>query len=102
MAMQVQTHLGATGIINNKYLAWKKKAAAERKWAPANKYLRVAIRDVKDLNKLTTSEAGLTSKVVSANKTTEQQVIKEMAENSEILLTPWQWRPRQKTTPSRS
>ena len=37
MVMQVQTHLGATGIINTKYLAWKKKAAAERKWVPAKK-----------------------------------------------------------------
>ena len=35
MVLQVQTHLGATGLVNTKYLAWKKKATADRKWAPA-------------------------------------------------------------------
>ena len=32
MVLQVQTHLGATGPVNTKYLAWKKKAAADCKW----------------------------------------------------------------------
>ena len=31
MVLQVQTHLGTTGVVNTKYLAWKKKAAAELK-----------------------------------------------------------------------
>ena len=31
MALQVHTHIGATGLVNTKYLAWKKKAAADRK-----------------------------------------------------------------------
>ena len=31
MVLQVQTHLGATGLVNTKHLAWKKKAAADRK-----------------------------------------------------------------------
>ena len=78
--MQVQTHLGATGLINKKYLAWKKKAAAERKWAPAKKYFRATISNVEDLNKLTTDEAGLTANAVVANKNTEQQVREEIAE----------------------
>ena len=47
--MQVQTHLGATGLIDTKYLTWKKKAAVERKWAPAKKYFRAAISDVEEL-----------------------------------------------------
>ena len=53
----MQTHLGATGLINKKYLAWKKKAAADRKWAPSRKYFRAAISDVEELNKLTTGKA---------------------------------------------
>ena len=74
MVMQVQTHLGATGLINTKYLAWKKKAAVEHKWAPAKKYLRAAISNVEELNKLTTGEAGLAANVVVADKNTDQQV----------------------------
>ena len=80
MVMQVQTHLGATGLINTKYLAWKKKAAVERKWEPANKYFRAAISDVEDLNKLITGKAGLIANAVVADKNTEQQVREEMAE----------------------
>ena len=78
--MFFEVHLGATGLVNTKYLAWKKKASAERKWAPAKKYFRVAISNVEELNKLTTGEAGLTANAVVANKSTEQQVREEMAE----------------------
>ena len=80
MVMQVQTHLGAMGLINTKYLAWKKKAAVERKWATAKKYFRAAISDVKELNKLATGKAGLTANAVVADKNTEQQVREDMAE----------------------
>ena len=77
--MQVQTHLGATRLVNTKYLAWKKKAAAECKWAPAKKYFLAAISDVEELNKLTTGKTGLTANAAVADKRTEQQVSKEMA-----------------------
>ena len=76
----MQTHLGATGLINTKYLAWKKNSAAERKWAPVKKYFRASISNVKELKKLTTGEAGLTSNAAVADKNTEQQVREEMAE----------------------
>ena len=62
MVMQVQTHLVATGLVNTKYLAWKKKAAAERKWAPAKKYFHAAISDIKELNKLTTAPSNRCTK----------------------------------------
>ena len=80
MVMQVQTHLGSTGLINTKYLIWKKNSVVKRKWDPAKKYYRAAISNIEELNKLTTGEAGLTSNVVVADKNTEQQVRKEMAE----------------------
>ena len=80
MVMQVQTQLGATGHINTKYLAWKKKAVVEYKWAPAKKYFRVAISGVEELNKLTTGKSVLTANAVVADKNTEQQVCEEMAE----------------------
>ena len=80
MVMQVKTHLGAMGLINTNYLAWKKKSAVERKWAPEKKYYRAAISDVEEPNKLTTGEAGLTANAVVADKNTEQQVREEMAE----------------------
>ena len=74
MVLQVQTHLGATGLVNTKYLSWKNKAAVDRKWDPAKKYFRAALSDVEKLSKLTTGEAGLTSNAAVANKSTEQQV----------------------------
>ena len=80
MVLQVQTHLGATGLFNKKYPAWKKKAAAERKWAPAKKYFRAALRNVEELSKITTGEAGLTANSAVANKSTKQQVREEIAE----------------------
>ena len=80
MVMQVQTHLGATGLINTKYLAWKKKAVVERKWVTAKKYFRTAIIDVDDLNKLTTGKEALTANAVIADKNTDQQVCEEMVE----------------------
>ena len=74
MVMKLQTHLRATGFINTKYLVWKKKAAVEHKWALAKKYFRAEISDVKELNKLTTREACLTTNAIVVNKDTEQQV----------------------------
>ena len=80
MVLQVQTHLRATGIVNTKYLAWKKKAAAERKWGPAKTYLCAAISNVGELSKLTTGEAGLTANSAVTNKSIEQQVREEITE----------------------
>ena len=80
MFMQVQTHLGATGLINTKYLTWKKKATVEHTWAPAKKYFLVLVSDVEELKKLTTGEASLTANPVVGNKDMEQQVCEEMAE----------------------
>ena len=70
MVLQVQTHLGATGLVNTKYLAWKKMAAADRKWALAKTYFRAVLSDVKELSKLTTGGAGLTAKAAVAIKST--------------------------------
>ena len=72
MVLQVHTHLVATGLINTKYLAWKKKAEAERTWAPAIKYFHAVISDVEELNKLITGEAGLTANATVADKSTDQ------------------------------
>ena len=74
MVLQVHTHLGATGLVNTKYLSWNKKSAAECKWAPAKKYFRAAISNVEDMSKLTTGKAGLTTNSAVADKSTEQQV----------------------------
>ena len=80
IVMQVQTHLRSTEIINTKYLACKKKAASERKWAPAKKYFCAVISNIEELNKLTTAKAGLTENAAVADNRTEQQVREEMAE----------------------
>ena len=102
MVMQVHTHLGATVLINNKYLAWKRKSAVERKWAPVKKYFRAAISDVEELNKITPGEAGLTSNAIIADKNTEQQVCEEMAENLGESFDTLAMAATKKTTPPRA
>ena len=98
MVLQVQTHLGATGIVNTKYLAWKKKAAAE--WDPANKYFRTALSNVVELSKITTGEASLTENAAVSNKSTKQQVREEIVEKlGESFDTLAMAGPRQKATP---
>ena len=88
MVLQVQNHLGATGLVNTKYLAWKKKAAADRKWAPAKKYFRAALSDVEELSKLTTGKAGLTANAAVVNNITKNKCVKISQRNWESHLTP--------------
>ena len=92
--MKFQTHIGTTGIINTKYLAWKKKAIPGRNWKDGEKYLRSALNNVEDINKLTTSEAVLTAKAAIKQQDAKQKVRKEMAdklgesfENLEMVAT---------------
>ena len=92
--MQFQTHIGTTGIINTKYLAWKKKAIPGRNWKDREKYLRSALNNVEDINKLTTGEAVLTAKAAIKQQDAKQKVRKEMAdklgesfENLEMVAT---------------
>ena len=94
MVMQFQTHIGTTGIINTKYLAWKKKAIPGRNWKDGEKYLRSALNNVEDINKLTTGEAVLTAKAAIKQQDAKQKVRKEMAdklgesfENLEMVAT---------------
>ena len=61
MVVQLQTHLGATGMMNGKYLKWKSKPLHNRGWKPAKIWFRNALNDVDAINKLTAGEAGLTA-----------------------------------------
>ena len=55
MVLQLQTHIGSTGMINSKYATWKKKSLTDRGWKDGKKYFRAALKDVSDITKLTTS-----------------------------------------------
>ena len=79
MVLQMQTHLGSTGMINSKYLKWKRMTKTERNWKDGKKYFREALGDVEDLNKLTTGEAGLTANNASIQPI-DQQVRNEYAD----------------------
>jgi hypothetical protein len=79
MVLQLQTHIGATGLVNSRYLKWKKKPLASRTWPLAKTEFRDALSDVGVINKLTTAEAGLTANsAVNRRKTTEASVRAEM------------------------
>ena len=80
MILQMQTHLGATGMISTKYLKWKKMSQAKRNYKDEKKYFRVALGYVEDINKLTTGESGITANNVSNIQSTEQKFQDEMAE----------------------
>ena len=59
MIVQLQTHLGATGMINGKYLKWKVKPLNSRGWKTAKIWFRNALNDVDAINKLTTANAAI-------------------------------------------
>ena len=72
MVLQMQTHLGSTGMINSKYLKWKRMTKIEGNWKAGKKFFRAALGDVEDLNKLTTGEAGLTANNASIQPIDQQ------------------------------
>jgi len=78
MVLQLQTHIGATGLVNSRYLRWKKKPIRDRTWALAKKEFREALSDVGIINKLTTAESGLTANAVLGTSTPEDKVRAEM------------------------
>ena len=61
MVLQLQTHVGSTGMINSKYAMWKKKSLTDRSWKDGKKYLCAALKDVSEITRLPTSESGLTT-----------------------------------------
>ena len=46
MVLQLQTHVGSTGMINAKYSTWKKKSLTNLGWKHANTHIRAALKDV--------------------------------------------------------
>jgi len=70
MVLQLQLHLGKTGMANTAYTKWK--TATNCTWTNAKSWSRKALREKEDINKLTTGEAGLTAKSVVKKKAAEQ------------------------------
>ena len=60
MFLQLQTHVGSTGMINAKYAMWKKKSLTECGNKEGKKYFRAAFKGVSEITRLTTSESVLT------------------------------------------
>ena len=59
MVLQLQTSLGATGLMNEEYKAWKKKPVTDRTWKKAKRHFRTALADATGIQKLTTAGSGL-------------------------------------------
>ena len=70
MVLQLQLHLGKTGMVNTAYTKWK--SASNRTWTNAKTWFRKALREKEDINKLTTGEAGLTANSVVKTKAAER------------------------------
>ena len=62
LILQLQTTMGASGMVNEEYKAWKKKAVAEKTWTNAKKHFRDALDEMEGIQKLTTAGGGLMTK----------------------------------------
>ena len=61
MVLQLQTHVGYTGMINAKYATCKKKRLTYCGWKDSKKYSCAAIKDVSKITRITTIELRLTT-----------------------------------------
>ena len=52
MVLQLQLHMGKSGLVNGAYTKWKRKPAADRKWAPGKIFFRQAIKEAGNITKL--------------------------------------------------
>ena len=80
MVLQLQTHVGSTGVINAKYATWKKKSLTDRGWKDGKKYFCAALKDVSDITKLTTSKSGLTANSTVNKDNIEDKICEEIVE----------------------
>ena len=55
MVLQLQTHVGSTGMINTKYATWKKKSLTDRGWKDRKKYFHDALKHISEITRLATS-----------------------------------------------
>ena len=78
MVLQIQLHLGKTGMVNSAYTKWKKKPSADRTWKNATVWFRKALKDMETINKLTTGEAGLTANSAIKKQNAEENVHDEI------------------------
>ena len=70
MVLQLQLHLGKTGMVNTAYTKWK--SASNCTWINTKSWFRRALQEKKDINKLTTGEEGLTANLAVKKKASEQ------------------------------
>ena len=80
MVLQLQTHVGSTGMINAKYATWKKKSITDCGWKDAKKYFRAALKDVSEITRLTTSDSGLTANSTVQKEKMEDKIREEIVE----------------------
>ena len=58
IVLQLQIHVGPTGIINAKYATWKNKSLTDRGWKDDKKYFLAALKGVSEITRLATRESG--------------------------------------------
>ena len=61
MVLQLQNHIGSTGIISAKYFTWKNKSLTNSGWKDSEKYFRATLQDVSEITSRTTRKSGLTA-----------------------------------------
>ena len=81
MVPRLQTHISATGLVNSRYLKWKEKPLLDRTWALTEIIFLEALSGVRTINKMTTSEAGLTANAAVSRTTVKADIRAEMQSN---------------------
>ena len=80
MVMQLQLHMGKTGMVNSAYTKWKARTAANRTWKQGKIFFRKAIKDVAKINKLAAGDGFTANAAIQKRQQTEDKVREEIAD----------------------
>jgi hypothetical protein len=68
MVLQLELHIGGTGMVNTAYTKWRTKPTPDRTWKNAKVHFRKALKDLDAINKITVGEAGFTANATTQNE----------------------------------
>ena len=80
MVLKLQIHMGKSGMVNGAYTKWKRKASADRKWAPGKIFFRLAIKEAGNITKLAGESDFSANSLTQLQKETQDTVREKMVE----------------------
>jgi len=80
MVLQLQIHMGKSGMVNGAYTKWKRKATADRQWAPGKIFFRQAIKEAGNITKLAGESEFSANSLTQLQQNTQDAVRNEMVD----------------------